>query len=119
MARCGRKKKNKQIITLDHIETLCIKIFGAVVDSILSDPKFGTWSDKTKQEDMLWLLSDNNKHPFSFLRICEMIEINNPDKIRMILITLSRSKDEESIRQKKIIRNIVREIFFESTQGHD
>ena len=114
-----KSRKKKPPITVDHVETISIKIFGAVIDSILSTPSIDSWDDKTRKEDLLWLLSDNNKHPFSFLRICEILEINNPKKVRKILATLSKSNSKKAIEHKKIIRVIVKEMFRDSIQEQE
>ena len=92
--------KSKKKLTKRDIEVYCSKILADAIDNILSD-KQAKWYKRAKVDDLLWMLSDNNENPFSFLNVCEFLNINNYNKIRKIIIILSTSKDPKYVKYSK------------------
>jgi len=98
-------------LTRRDLEVFCIKILADAINNILIEDFKDRYVNENRQLDKLWLLSNDKNLPLSFLNVCSVLEINEPQRIRHIIIILSDSNKPKHIEQKKIIKRIIREIF--------
>jgi len=109
-------KKKKEPYTREDIFKIIIMVYIDALDNIFFE-RNDEWAKKTAIEDMLWLFEDNRDHPLAYLNICDVMQINNPDKLRKMVYFYYHNKDKQDFTEfrnllEKVIHRIRKKLDF-------